>query len=192
MTLPPWTVQDPFLEEHYGRMPVREIARRLGRSEQAVKGRAHRKGLKIKADWTDAEDDFLRAHYDEFTCAQLGRLLGRTAGAVKRQACQLGITKSNRKWEDHEVEFLEANYDRMTAAELGRVLGMTDRQVWNKASALGLRKRDPLSREAMGLLWEMRHMPDAVAFFSQEFCVGEPALRRLLEEMERDGGPPPL
>lgn len=46
----PWTTEEVrYLAEHAGREPLREICRRLKRSQSSVKARAHRMGVSLRA-----------------------------------------------------------------------------------------------------------------------------------------------
>lgn len=186
----PWRPTELLhLRTHYGRVPVVRIAAQLGRTEQAVRGKAHTLGLRRKPPWTRAQNAFLRAHYGTMTTEQLGDRLGHTGQAVKQQARRLRLGRPCKAWSAADVAYLEAHYGQMTAAELGAQLGFTDRQVWTKASALGLRKRDPLSVEAEWVLWELRDTPGVAEYFAREFGVSLPAVRRALSRLRARGGP---
>lgn len=185
-----WRASDLFyLRTRYGREPVSRIATKLGRSEQAIRGKAHVLGLRRKPAWTEEQNAYLRSHYPTMTCADLGRVVGHTARAVKQQARRLRLGQPNKNWSQEDEAYLEAHYHRMTAKELGAQRGFSERQVWTKASAMGLRKREPLSVEAEWVLWELRRTPGVAEYFSREFGVGLPAVRRALDQLQARGGP---
>lgn len=187
--LPPWPEQDPYLREHYGELPVKELAGRLGRSVNAVRSRASRLGLIKHQRWTDEEKEVLRQLYGRIPVEELAKRVGHTVASVRDHASREGVTADYHVWTDQEDEHLELNYGRVRASEIGAFLGLEPHQVWERAKRLGLRRNRTLAAEAQELLWEMREMENAVDFFSQEFGVAKPALRRLLEEMKAAGGP---
>lgn len=186
----PWTARDLFhLRTRYGRVSVARLARELGRTEQAIRGKACVLGLRKKPAWTRTQNAFLLQHYRTSTCAELAERLGHTPQAVRQQARRLRLGRENASWSKDDVAFLEANYDHMTARELGAARGFTESQVWNKASALGLRKREAMTIEAEWVLWELRDVPGVAEYFSREFGVGLPAVRRSLGRLKSRGGP---
>ena len=127
-----------FLREH-PRMPVKEVAQRLGRRENSVHSK--RKALGIRShDWTGEEDKIVRMHHDRLPAADIAALLpGRTALAVATRARLLGL-HSGVFWKAEEIEFLRAN-PGMGAAEAARTLGKTLHAVNHKRRSLGMARR---------------------------------------------------
>ncbi len=87
--------------ELYSECPFDEIAKRLGRTVDAVKQRAYSLGLKRKSYlerlWTAEELQMLREQYP--TCEstrELARKIGRPWGSVRQIASNLGITNKKR------------------------------------------------------------------------------------------------
>lgn len=64
-----WTPEDEaLLAQQYGRIPRRELAKRLGRSESAVKNRVRVLGLPSPRSWTHIMMSGLLAHALGFSC----------------------------------------------------------------------------------------------------------------------------
>ncbi|RKY06599.1 MAG: hypothetical protein DRP65_11595 [Planctomycetota bacterium] len=97
-----WTAKEiALLMELYSECPFDEIAKRLGRTVDAVKQRAYSLGLKRKSYlerlWTAEELQMLREQYP--TCEstrELARKIGRPWGSVRQIASNLGITNKKR------------------------------------------------------------------------------------------------
>jgi len=94
-----WTAdENALLRELYPESPLPEIAKRLGRTVNAVKNRAHQLGIKRKnwCDrlWTAEELEMLRELYP--TCKnkrEVAEKIGRPWGSVRQIASNLGLSK---------------------------------------------------------------------------------------------------
>jgi len=103
-----WKPEDiALLKELYPECPFDEIAKRLGRTVNAVKQRAHSLGFKRKSYldklWTPEELQMLREQYP--TCEstrELAKKIGRPWGSVRQIASNLGITNEIRS-RDYEL-----------------------------------------------------------------------------------------
>lgn len=188
-----WTARDSFfLRTHYGRKPVSWIADQLGRTVAATDMRASELGLRRKARWREDEREVLRARIDDLTYPELAALLERSEKSVRHEAHRLGLRRRARRpvvWTAERVRLLEEHYGAMTAAELGAMLGVSEKAVFDKTHHLGLRKLGQLSAEAEAVLWELRDVDGVVEYFSAEFGVGAPAVRRALRQLRAQGGP---
>lgn len=88
-----WTqTDDRFLVRWYGHLPTAEIARRLGRSKNAVKQRAHDKRLTTPSRWTEEEHQLLARWYGELPAGEIARWLGRSRRSVYARALKHGFS----------------------------------------------------------------------------------------------------
>ena len=131
-----------FLVKNYGKMKIREIARRLGRSYGSVRTKAKVLGLQRRnyKFWTEEEKKFLLENIDKLSLDEIAKRLGRSRESVKRMKNKLGI-HAVRKWTQEEVAFLIDNYSKMTTQEIAEKLGRSIDSVRGKILLLGLRKR---------------------------------------------------
>jgi hypothetical protein len=107
-----WTpADDERLRVLAARHRLDELARRLGRTPDAVRQRAARLGLALReehrlprggAPWTAAEDDLLRLHAG-LNPAVLGQLLGRSDRAVTIRLSKLGLRTGRERSPHHAV-----------------------------------------------------------------------------------------
>ena len=97
-----WTAKEVvLLKELYPECPFDEIAKRLGRSVNAVKQRAYSLGLKRKSYleklWTAEELRMLREQYPVCeSTRELAKKIGRPWGSVRQIASNLGISNKKR------------------------------------------------------------------------------------------------
>ncbi len=91
---PRWTPEeDALLRQLYGKVPVPQVVRLLGRSRNSIAGRAGALSLRCRKspEWTDAETDFLRRNHGRLTERQIARILGRTYTAVRIRSKKLAL-----------------------------------------------------------------------------------------------------
>jgi hypothetical protein len=99
-----WTGEDVwFLTENAGKLSVAEISEKLGRTQNAVSGKAFEFGLslsvrksgrgakKIRNEWTKEDVRYLTAHAGTVRSDVIAKNLGRSKDAVKHMAYKLGI-----------------------------------------------------------------------------------------------------
>lgn len=89
-----WTPEaDQFMRDHYNDLLVRDIAKSLLRTEDAVRARAGDLGIraKIAKRYSDADVEFIRAHYAAEGAAWVAKHLGRSPASVSVQAAKNGI-----------------------------------------------------------------------------------------------------
>lgn len=144
MKLRRWTEQErAYIAAHYGEMPTKVIAMRLGRTAAAVWGYAEKHGLSYQR-WTDAERQYVREHYkdgDVLVAAHLGR----SAAAVERQRALLGLTRHcapRRAWTQEDDDYLRAHFPDEPTAVVARALGRTRAATSEHAVKLAVRKSD--------------------------------------------------
>ncbi|SUP80497.1 hypothetical protein [Yersinia pseudotuberculosis] len=99
-----WAVSElTFVEAHYGKIPVAEIAAHLGRTVTAIRLAAKELGLcKVHAvPWTEEEKEVIRTHYaDGEGITFVGQLLpGRTRKTIFAMAKKWGskVSETGRK-----------------------------------------------------------------------------------------------
>jgi hypothetical protein len=112
-----WTaLDDERLRRLAGRHSIDELARRLGRTPDALRQRASKLGIVLiengiprngRAPWTAAEDDLLRLH-PGLNPAILARLLGRTDRAVTIRLSKLGLRAGRERSPHHATPRLGA------------------------------------------------------------------------------------
>ena len=134
-----WSPQDEkYLIENYAKHGVKECAKFLGRTEQAVMNKAHQLGLRAPIGWTPKEIKYLIENYPKYGAKECAKFLGRSKVAVKAKARALGLKASN-EWTPEEVKYLVENYAKYGVKECVEFLGRTESAVKAKARALGLR-----------------------------------------------------
>ena len=95
-----WTIQEEdTLRNLYSKVSLTEIAKKLGRSESAVKSRAYAldlipRKLSSKFKWSPAEIDYVRKNIDKKSNIEIARYLGRSVGAVANMANRYKIYRS--------------------------------------------------------------------------------------------------
>ena len=120
-------------------MAVKDVARHLGKSENAVHTKRCALGIRSH-NWTAEEDKVVRMWHSRLPAEEISaRLPGRTAEAVVGRARQLGF-RSDVFWKDGEIQFLKAN-PGMSAADAARTLGKTLHAVHHKRRDLGMTRK---------------------------------------------------
>lgn len=108
-----WSAQD---DQRLARLTARgvtleKVAQRLGRTPEAIRGRAMRRGTKPPRPapaphrghrWTSEEDELLRLHHS-LNPARLAELLGRSDAAVCHRLCALGERAGAQRSPHHPV-----------------------------------------------------------------------------------------
>lgn len=127
-----WTDREVrYLRTHYGRMPTRDIAAKLGRTLGAVKNfvQLHDIGSNVGRNWTPQDDAFLRSYYGVMPTQDIASKLRRTSDAVRLRASHMGIAAE-----------LRESVDDRTAETWAMVLGVTHGAVnnWVRRGMLSL------------------------------------------------------
>lgn len=144
-----WTADESrLLREQYGRMPLADLAARLGRTPHAVKSRAGVLGLQQSRLYTAAEQRVLVRDYRRRPAGEIAAALGRSVSSVYAQATKLGLAARQHFASDAEIEQAlrtlhpQGYSDREIADELGNTerhrVGVIRRRLgWstNKCSA---------------------------------------------------------
>jgi len=84
-----WTEKEvSVLRELYGRVPTKEIAKKLGRTARQVQDKANDLGLTT---WTEEQLEVLRKHAKERTVAELAQMLNKYPMVVAKKLRELGL-----------------------------------------------------------------------------------------------------
>lgn len=137
-----WSREDKsFLEKHYGNLPTKEIATRLGRSVSAVRAAVVKfdLGTGKNRPWSERELVFMQAPYSKGIDKIKASLPDRTREAIFAQAGKMGLTEA-RLWQPVEDRVLRDIYPE------GGVTGVRERlphrtipAIKHRVKALGLR-----------------------------------------------------
>lgn len=92
----PWSEDELlYLQGHYGRVPVKRIAKQLHRTYEAVQHKAQALQLTSKRPsrqpWTQQEEDYILRHYETKGAEYVAKHLNRSLNSVKRKADRLRL-----------------------------------------------------------------------------------------------------
>lgn len=139
-----WTEQErAYVAAHYGKMPTKVLATRLGRTVTAVQGYTTKHGLSYQR-WTDGERQYLREHFRDGDATVAARL-GRTVSAVRWQRKFLNLAFFHivkRTWTQGDDDYLRSHYSDESAEDVARALGRTRAAVVERAARLAVRKSE--------------------------------------------------
>jgi hypothetical protein len=135
-----------------------DLARRLGRTPEAVLLRARGIGLHRPAPrrrWTKSEDETLRDGYaDGQTCARIARaLVQRTPTAVAARAHKLGLASYARRWSAVDDVRLAQALALHTIDDAARMFGRTPEAIRRRGRKLGLDARAAPRGSRSGARW---------------------------------------
>ena len=87
------------MKSNYGVTPVAIIAKKLGRTEDAIKGRAYAFGLVdentvTRAKWTKEEISFLKKNINKKSNEEMAQYLGRSIASVAAKLSDLKLKKA--------------------------------------------------------------------------------------------------
>lgn len=143
-----WTkAEDDFLKTNYDKIPNKEIAQRLGRTEASIKQRSAIFKLSGKIydkrkPWTKEDINYLKENYDKMTNKEIAKVLKRSENSVSSKAFTLRIendpSKSGLTWEEEDINYLKNHYDKLSTKEMAENLQRSIRAIDNKARILGL------------------------------------------------------
>ena len=139
-----WTDEEvQYLQDSCGLVSVGKMAKKLGRTPEAIRRKAFVLNLNcslISRPWTDEEAEYLRKNCGKMSTLEIAEELDRTNTSIRSKATKLGLSYLYTKniWTDEEVEYLEAKWGSSTILTICRKLGRTESSVRNKAIKLGL------------------------------------------------------
>jgi len=139
-----WSKKDlDILKRLYTIEELQVIAEKLGRSISAVRGKAHKLGLKNQnavVPWSIQEETLLKKLYPDNTIPEIASQIGRSVAAITNRAQRLELKKC-RAWSKKELNLLKKLYPRRTAQELAEQIGRPVQAVRLRLFRLGLNKR---------------------------------------------------
>lgn len=138
--MPKWSKKDlEFLSSHYDKEGRLELAKRTGRTLQAVATMAKKRGWTIKTGTDPQILDFLRENYVKLGATECAKRLGMSKTLIYRLTTNNNIRGGrNFKWNPSEEEFLRMNCRKKSMLEMARHLQRTISSVKNKANKLGI------------------------------------------------------
>ena len=120
-------------------MSVREIARKLGRTETAIKQMASLLGVAARGIvWTKQRLNYVMRHFRKQKYRAIAIALGLTEGSVKQFAHMQRLGKQLR-WTQEEKKYLNRNYGKRSVRRIARGLGRSIFSVYAMARAMKLR-----------------------------------------------------
>jgi len=123
-----WTEKEiKYLRRHHGKKSYAEIAKKIGRSELAVKTYAVRLGIVSSRGFTPEQVRVLVEKYPHHPSAQVAKEIGRKLDSVYRKANALGLKKSEEYLKSEECGRLFKGHRRSVGTEFKK--GLTP---WNK------------------------------------------------------------
>jgi hypothetical protein len=85
-------VDEAFLEQNYGKLPIDVICVRLNRTFRAVTVKAHNLDLtKATKPWTNQEIRYLREWYKKLPIREICESMERTKGSVRKKAQYMNL-----------------------------------------------------------------------------------------------------
>ena len=135
------------------------MARRLGRSPDALRLRARQLGVhhpRPRRRWTDWEDAIVREGYTRaLPCVEIARQLAhRSPASVSARARELGVGSYARRWRDSENRLLVTLTARGdTVGDLAQQVGRTPEAIRRHAARLGIKTPPPAPAPRRGRPW---------------------------------------
>lgn len=143
--------EEELLAELFSTTPNEEIAKKIGRSLDAIANKARKLGLRKMEFWSKEEDDLLKKLYKKSSYEQLAQRLGRTRGATQIRVIVLGLECKVDDWTEDENDFLRNNYRAMGYQAIAEHLGRTYGAVAARAKRIGIIKKHSLRKADSGL-----------------------------------------
>ena len=154
--LPRWSDEEiAFLTENQDKMTTTQIAKKLGRSYNAVVIKRATLNSKVtkpikqvvketkvvdnkKTSWSVKDEETVKNLYNKISLSELAKKLGRSEAAVKSRAYALELipknTTSKIKWSQAEIDYVRKNVDKKSLVEIARYLGRSAGAVSNLMS----------------------------------------------------------
>lgn len=130
----------------YGTAKNRELAKRFGVTEDALRRKAHVLGLKTvhRKRWTERMQRELEMLYAVTTADVIAERLGVTKTAVYNRAYRTGLRRGlyARKRPAKDGTWMRLNFPHMSNAVCALLLGVSERTVVRMARRLGLEKTE--------------------------------------------------
>ena len=143
-----WTKEElEKLQEHYGKMPNKELQRKYlpNRTPQSIRRKASELGIALakRPEWNKEELEKLQENYSKISIEELQKtcLPDRTVDAILGKASDLGLTLvKSPDWTEEEIEKLQEYYGKMPNKELQKTYlpNRTSQAILGRASILGI------------------------------------------------------
>ncbi|MCB0711988.1 MAG: hypothetical protein KDD67_06630 [Ignavibacteriae bacterium] len=143
-TIRPWTnKEEVFIKHNYGKRTAIEIARRLGRTEQSVRGKLHIMGLTGPASrtWTPDELKYLKKHYGKLRSQEIAEKLARSVDAVEIKAGRIGLARKNYVLNDKEKKWVVEHLGKISYLNMAKQFGVSSQVIQDIAHANGYRPK---------------------------------------------------
>lgn len=111
-----WTYeQKQYLLDNAGYMPIKDIAKALGKNKYCVYQMFNKLGGTLQTfTWSKREENFLINNWNKYTVNEIALKLGRTSDAVRSKATRLGLQMRVREYRLQEVaELLGTSRERI-------------------------------------------------------------------------------
>ena len=133
-----WSLeQDNWLKQNRHSYTVKECAKYLGKSENAVLTRCNILNIPKKIWYTEAENTELLAYSVNHTAKECAERFGTSKHNIIKRWRDLGFSKTF-KWTEEQDNWLRENDSRYTVAELAEKLGTTKTTVMGRRWTLGI------------------------------------------------------
>lgn len=145
-----WMCADiQYLQENWGRMPLKQIMAYLGRTEDSVIRKARRLGLNVrkleeeilKKRWSKEEDLFIIENYKVENIESISGHLKRTVSAIRKRAIYLNVGGEIVRWTSEEVEYLKERWGIVNLDTIAKNLSRSKSSVVLKAYQISLREQ---------------------------------------------------
>lgn len=144
-----WKQEDvEFVKQNYDKYTVRELAKKLNKSESSITHLAKKFGYSKQKHkyWTTEEENYLRENYLSMTAEDMAKYLNRGAISVRAHLQDLNLIKEA-NWTKEEEEFLINNYQDMTQKSIANILNRSSDSIRAKCNDLNLVKLNMWSKE---------------------------------------------
>lgn len=131
-----------FLQEHYGKIPIKEIQSGLSekKSYKAINAKAISLGLAKDHQWSNEEMEILKKYYSILPFKEVQeKLPNRSVHSILGEARKLNLFSmyyTNRKYTDSEDEFIINNYKSMKNSDIAKVLNREENAITQRANAV--------------------------------------------------------
>ena len=143
-----WTKEElEKLQEHYGKMPNKELRRKYlpNRTSQSIRWKASELGIALakRPEWNEEELEKLQEYYSKISIEELQKtyLPDRTVDAILGKASELGLTLAKSPdWTEEEIKKLQEYYGKIPNKELKKTYlpDRTIKAIIGRAVLLGI------------------------------------------------------
>lgn len=141
-----WTPEEiVLLRRYYRKKGAKYVAKRVGRSPDAVMAKAAKLGIRSPGirPWKEGEDRYLQKRYNNKPISAIARALRRSVPSVRGRAKMLNLTEPRSEyWSEKEKELLRELYpDRQNSLEyISGLLNRSRYAILLQAQVLGLKR----------------------------------------------------